>query len=83
MAASREDIRDWFRAGVQQGATHMLVMCDTFDWSDYPVFVQPDQDVRTIVNERNGNNMQQLMEVYDLKQSETSQVDTHARQFNY
>lgn len=67
MGTSREDIRGWFRAGVQQGATHMIVMCDTFDYDDYPVFVKPDQDVREIVKERNGKNMQELMEVYDLR----------------
>lgn len=31
MAAIKQDIRGWFDRGVKKEATHMIVMCDTFD----------------------------------------------------
>ena len=31
MSTSRETIRTWLQAGMQKGATHVIVVCDTFD----------------------------------------------------
>lgn len=81
MAASRREIEEWFDAGVALGATHMIVACDTFDWSDYPVFVFPDQDVREI-EPRYKTNMQKVMEVYNLSMDKAAQMAEH-RAFNY
>jgi hypothetical protein len=38
MAATKQDIIGWLDRGKAQGATHVIVVCDTFDWDDYPVF---------------------------------------------
>jgi len=64
---TREDLADWIDRGIEQGATHMIVVCDTFDYSDYPVYVKPSEDVRTVVKKYNGVNMQSIMEVYNLR----------------
>jgi hypothetical protein len=32
MATTKEDISQWFDEGVKKGATHMLVVTDTFDY---------------------------------------------------
>ena len=77
MAASRDDISRWFDAGKSKGATHMLVVCDTFDYDDYPVYVGPDEDVHEIVKAKTGGNMQQLMEVYSFKLGKNSQMAEH------
>jgi hypothetical protein len=44
----------------------MLIVCDTFDWEDYPVYVEPTQDVKEVYERRHGRNMQKVMEVYKL-----------------
>lgn len=41
---SRNDISSWFDSGIQLGATHMIVVCDTYDYDDYPVYVKADPD---------------------------------------
>lgn len=82
MAASREDISGWFDRAKAKGATHMLVVCDTFDWDDYPVEVMPGQDVRKIAEQHNGPNMTKLMEVYALHADKTEQMNKR-RCFNY
>lgn len=81
MAATRIDIACWFDNGVEKKATHMIVVCDTFDHEDYPVFVMSGEDVREKVK-KYSENMQRVMEVYDLSMDKTEQLDQH-RVFNY
>jgi hypothetical protein len=64
MATSKEDIREWVMAGFNYGATHVIIMCDTYDWEDYPKYVGPNEDVMTTVS--NPGSMQKVMEVYAL-----------------
>lgn len=82
MAASREDIKKWFKEGKKRGATHMIVVCDTFDYEDYPVFVEKDQKVREVFEEYNDKNMQKVMEVYSLSRDIESQLNEH-RAFHF
>jgi restriction endonuclease Mrr len=77
MAASKSDIRFWIDNRANRGyanATHMLVFCDTFDYDDYPVYVTPDEDVRKVIAEKDGKNMQQLMECYNLGENIEEQL---------
>ena len=82
MAATKQDIEEWFKQGVREKATHMIVVCDTFDWDDYPVYVKKGDDVRTEQAKRNGANMQQVMEVYNLKKPMDKQMK-EGRCFSY
>jgi hypothetical protein len=58
--------RGWIIEGLRRGATHVIVVTDTFDYSDYPVYVQPEEDFATIRAKYNGQNMQRVMESFDL-----------------
>lgn len=62
MTTTRDDIRRWLDRAIKKGASHMVVMCDTYDWSDYPVFVMPGEDPKSKL----GGAMQKPMECYDL-----------------
>ncbi len=42
-----DDIKDAFDYGLGIGATHMVVMLDTFSLDNYPIFVFPGQDPRS------------------------------------
>lgn len=66
MATSREDIRQWLLRAQKSGASHVIVVCDTYDHEDYPINVMPDQNVHTIHDQYNGPNMQRVMEVYNF-----------------
>ena len=66
MAASKMDIYMWLKNAQEHGATHMLVVCDTYDHEDYPISVMPDQDLASIAKAHHGTNMQRVMECYDL-----------------
>ena len=56
----------WLEKAKEKGATHVVVVCDTFDWSYYPVYVMPGEDARKIADANNGPNMTKLMEVYNM-----------------
>lgn len=82
MATSKEQIRAWLTEGKARGATHVIIVCDTFDHDDYPVYVSPSEDAREIALRYNGQNMQRLMEVYNLHGDLEAQMNEH-RAFNY
>ena len=65
MAATREDIQAWFERGVVRKEVYMVVLCDTFDWEDYPSYFNLEEDARRKM--RHPGPMQKLMEVYDLR----------------
>jgi len=80
MTATKSDISKWFDEGVHKGATHMMVVCDTFDWDDYPKYIMPGEDAK-IASKKLGD-MQSLMEVYDLNMDKQTQLSEH-RAFHY
>lgn len=75
MAATKKLIRGWFQDGVDKGATHMIVVCDIFNYMDYPVYVQPNQEASEVAANIHGRNMQKVMEVYDLSMDIESQLE--------
>lgn len=74
MAASREEISRWFDEGVADGKDYMLVVCDTFDWDDYPVFETTDTGCLIEYHRLHNQNMQRVMEVYDLRKPKAEQI---------
>jgi hypothetical protein len=70
MAVKRERIEEWFDKGIADGRKYMIVLCDTFDWEDYPEYFDTQEAVRE--KTQSPGNMQKVMEVYDL----TAQRDT-------
>jgi hypothetical protein len=75
MATSKEQISGWFDRGVKEGATHLIIVCDTFEHEDYPCWVHPGQDFWAKYEEFNGQNMQRIMEVYDLSAAKEAQMN--------
>lgn len=78
---TQSDIKKWLD-DAPKGATHMLVVCDTFDWEDYPVYVKKSDNVHDVKSKYDGGNMQRVMEVYNLKKSLKKQL-AEDRSFNY
>lgn len=93
MAATKDDIRQWLQSGKAQNATHVIVVCDTFDYEDYPVFVSPNENAQSKAREygTTGHNglptlanmsMQRVMEVYSLSHDLESQLNEY-RAFHF
>lgn len=83
MSTSREELAAWFDEGIRQGATHMVVKCDTFDYEDYPVYVMPGQDPRVEADSSKQPGMTRVMEVYKLDPAMREEQLRSWRVFNY
>ena len=46
MAASKAQIREWVERGVKTGATHVIIVYDSWDYEDFPVYVDPHESVK-------------------------------------
>ena len=82
MGITMETLKRWFQRGVEQEATHLIVVCDTFDWEDYPVYVTKEQNVHEVEEHYKNSSMQKVMEVYNLKMDMDTQMAEH-RSWNY
>lgn len=65
MAASYDDIKRWLYVGNTGKNSHMIVVCDTYDWDDYTVHVLKDENIWEKIEHYNGRNMQKIMEIYN------------------
>lgn len=74
MSASKVEIERWIQVGINQGATHLIVACDTNDYDNYPIFVSPEEDANIKYIEKHNVNKQQVDEVYDLSADIPSQL---------
>lgn len=74
MAATKQDILEWLRRGKESGATHVIVVCDTWDYEDYPVYINPGESVSEKLSYYQHADMQRVMEVYNLSMDIESQL---------
>lgn len=72
MATTRQDIGRWFDSGRDANAAYMVVICDTFDYDDYPVYFNDIDSMRRKVADP--GSMQRVMEVYDLNGDREAQL---------
>lgn len=78
METSRKDIERWFDDGVNNNKDFMIVVCDTFDHEDYPVYVSGDREAcQSRYEYYRKEPMQRVMEVYDLKCDRRSQISAN------
>lgn len=65
---TKDDIRKWLITGKENSKEYMLVYCDTFDNTDYPVYAKDCFEFWDIYGKPTytGKDMKRLMEVYDL-----------------
>lgn len=81
MGVTKDTISNWFDKGVHMKATHMLVVCDEFDYSDFPVYVTNGR-ARARADELNGEDMTRVLEVYNLVMDKEDQL-AEASAFHY
>lgn len=63
MVASYNTVENWKVRAKEMGATHIISVCDTFEYNDYPVFVMPTDDIDALKARYDGKNMQRINEV--------------------
>lgn len=74
------DLSKWFQRGVGQNSDYMIVVCDTYDYTDYPVYVDAGE-FEEKYKEYKEASMQRIMEVYNLSSDMEEQL-SQRRAFN-
>lgn len=74
MTATMDDIKLWTRADLTDKIEmrYCIVMHDSFDHENYPVYVRDAEEFWEIVDKRGGKDMQSIQEVYDLVEGDRS-----------
>lgn len=75
MATTKDTIHRWIKRGIEENATHMIVVCDTFDHTDYPVYVYSSQLTKEKIEYIQNASMQRVMEVYNLSMDIEAQLN--------
>lgn len=81
MIPTLRELSKWFDDGIEQEAKYMLVIYDSVTYTDYPIYVSAEEDVRDIVNKFRLSPMQRIMEVYNLEIDKSTQLKEE-RTFN-
>jgi len=72
MSTSKQQIEAWLKKGNTGENSHMIVMCDTFNWEDYPVYISKKESASDKLEYCRTSSMQKVVEVYsysiDLEQ---------------
>ena len=66
-------LRTWFDIGVAEKASYMIVVCDTYNHTDYPVFYG-EVGLSDKINYYHHKNMQEVMAVYRLNEDREKQL---------
>ena len=72
---TKSDIRGWLARRVPEH-THMLVVTDTFDYTDYPVFCKGNVDDK-IKEYQDYQRMSKVTEVYNLNMDIEKQLNEY------
>lgn len=76
MSASKGQIKAWVEKGTERGATHVIIALDTWDYSNYPVYVDKGESVQEAVK-RFDSTPNRIDEVYNLSQDIEEQLNAY------
>lgn len=71
---SMQEISAWYSEGVDQGASHMIVLHDQYDGGDYPRYVHGAEELKDALDSYETASMVKVMEVYDLQGDKVAQL---------
>lgn len=66
MSPEQQNVERWRKEAVEKGATHFLDVLDSFDYTHYPVYVMPDEDLNEVKAKFN-ENMQSVYGTYKIE----------------
>ena len=70
---TKEEIKEWLISERAENCSHMLVVCDTFDYEDFPVYVKKDENIQTVIKSKESSFLR-IMEIYNLSMNIEKQL---------
>ena len=74
---TRQDLVRWFKRGIEEQATHLIVVLDRFSYEDFPDYVYSGQLPQERVQYWNSQDFCAVMEVYALHLDLKTQVNEY------
>ena len=62
MSEEQENLKRWMKEAKEMGATHIFDVVDTFDYTHYPVYIMPGDNIFE-KKENFSENMQQICSI--------------------
>lgn len=66
-----------------QGATHLLIVCDTWDYEDFPVMANSLEEAKAIKDDFHIKHGYKVMETYDLAVTDIATLDSRERRMDF
>ena len=60
MAATKRKITEWLEKGKRRHATHVIIIYNTFNYDDYPIYVQSYENARQKIEQYRQKKIQQI-----------------------
>lgn len=78
-----ETLLQWLEEGKEKGASHCLIVCDTWDYAegfeDFPVYVMPDENVDVIKKKYPRGGIEVFVAQFDLTHNLKEQAGRYDR----
>lgn len=71
---TKAEVRNCIIKGIEKEATHLMMVTDTWDYSDYPVYVFENETIESAL-EYYRRSEDRVQEVYNLKMNIEEQID--------
>ena len=66
MPATLDDIQEWVASAKKKEVQYLVVVTDTYEWEDYPVYCKDLKELSKALNEYDLKNLQKITEIYDV-----------------
>jgi len=60
-----ETLKEWIEEGIKNKNKYLIVVCDTFDQEEYPIFCKDDKEF-SFQKEEHNKNMQRVVTIINL-----------------
>lgn len=78
MAISKQEIKESLYYGKDKGYSHMAVICDAWDYTDFVVYIENDENIYKALKEYfDPNTLFKVMEIYNYNMNLESQLDEY------
>lgn len=73
---TKNELNEWFEEiGSPQKHSHMIVVTDTYDYEDYPVYVKLSENVHDVLAKIENQSMSKITEIYSYSQGILPQLE--------
>ncbi len=70
MSTIQEDTKRWIKEGKKQKAAYLLIVCDRFNYENYPVYVKKNESLEEKKNQYSIH-MQSIDDIIDLRKKKS------------